>query len=56
MNKKTIWLNVSIDVNDEAFPDDESMMEYVNDLAVGAGFTVDDMGMNNPTDEEKFYV
>lgn len=55
MNKRIVWLNVSIEVNDEAFPDDESMMDYANELATGAGFIVDDMGMFDPSDMDKFY-
>ena len=53
--KKTVWLRISIEVDDETFPDDESAMDYANDLAVEAGFIVDDMGMINPTDMDKFY-
>lgn len=51
----TVWLKVSIEVDDGVFPDDESMMDYANDLAVEAGFTVDDMGMVDPSDMDKFY-
>lgn len=52
---QTVWLKVSIEVDDGVFPDDESMMDYANDLAVEAGFTVDDMGMVDPSDMDKFY-
>lgn len=45
MIKRTVWLNVSIEVNDEDFPDDESMMDYANELVTDAGFIVDDMGI-----------
>lgn len=43
-NKRTVWLNVSIDIYAEEL-DDELAMEYANDVAVEAGFIVDDMGI-----------
>jgi hypothetical protein len=44
--KKTVWLNVSIEVEaDGTEHDDDLFMDYANDSAVKAGFIVDDMGV-----------
>lgn len=44
--KKTVWLNVSIDVEvDGTEHDDDLFMDYANDVAAEAGFIVDDMGV-----------
>jgi len=53
--KKTVWLNVSIELAYEDHVDEESLMDYAAELAYDAGFTVDDMGMIDPSDKEKFY-
>lgn len=50
---KTVWLNVSIELDCEGL-DDEAIMNYANDIAVDAGFIVDDMGMT-PVIEVKDY-
>lgn len=58
--KKIVWLRVSIEVDaeyctDAAEDDDEALMDIIHDELVEQGFTVDDMGMINPTDTDKFY-
>ena len=58
--KKTVWLHISIEVDaeycaDAAENDDETLMDIIHDELVEQGFTVDDMGMINPTDTDKFY-
>lgn len=58
--KKTVWARVSIEVDiDEAIElgenDDETIMDMIHDELVEYGFTIDDMGMINPTDTDKFY-
>lgn len=58
--KKTVWLHISIEVDaeycaDAAEDDDETLMDIIHDELVEQGFTVDDMGMINPTDTDKFY-
>jgi hypothetical protein len=56
--KKTVWALVSIEVEveegEEGY-DDESLMDIIHDELVAYGFTIDDMGMMNPTDLDKFY-
>lgn len=49
--KKVVWLNISIEVEGVDL-DDDAAMDYANDLAVEAGFVVDDMGVVsvNPAD------
>ena len=51
--KKTIWAHVSIEL--DWCDDEEILMDYTNKVLVEEGFTVDDMGMVNPTDKDKFY-
>ena len=56
--KKTVWLRVSIEVDvdeEDEGNDDETLMDIIHDELVEQGFTVDDMGMINPTDTDKFY-
>ena len=57
MNKKRVWLAISIEVDDEmgGEGDDETLMDIIHDELVEQGFTVDDMGMVNPSDMDKFY-
>ena len=45
MAKKTVWATVSIELDVEDGISDESVMDYVNDMAVEQGYIVDDMGM-----------
>ena len=56
--KKTVWALVSIDIEveegEEGY-DDESLMDIIHDELVAYGFTIDDIGMMNPTDLDKFY-
>jgi hypothetical protein len=56
--KKTVWARVSMEIDveegEEGY-DDESLMDIVHDELVEYGFTIDDMGMMNPTDLDKFY-
>jgi len=56
--KKTVWALVSIEVEveegEEGY-DDESLMDIIHDELVAYGFTIDDMGMTDPTDLDKFY-
>ena len=62
-SKKTVWALVSIEVEIEeelaAEPEgeysDEELMDTIHDELVAYGFTIDDMGMMNPTDTDKFY-
>jgi hypothetical protein len=57
--KKTVWALVSIEVDVEegeaGYDDDEALMDIIHDELVQYGFTIDDMGMMNPTDLDKFY-
>lgn len=62
-NKKTVWALVSIEIDVEeelaAEPEgeysDEELMDTIHDELVQYGYTIDDMGMMNPTDMDKFY-
>lgn len=53
--KKTVWALVSIEIDDEGDGDDETFMDFVHEELVAYGFTIDDMGMVDPTDLDKFY-
>ena len=57
-SKKTVWALVSIDIEveegEEGY-DDESLMDIIHDELVAYGFTIDDIGMIDPTDLDKFY-
>lgn len=63
--KKTVWLRVSIEIDiepelaaekdDVDMYSDEVLMDTIAEELVEYGFTVDDMGMINPTDMDKFY-
>lgn len=56
--KKTVWARVSMEIDveegEEGY-DDESLMDIVHDELVEYGFIIDEMGMINPTDLDKFY-
>jgi hypothetical protein len=61
--KKTVWALVSIDIeidleaeiDDKDANSDEALMEAIAEELVAYGFTIDDMGMIDPTDLDKFY-
>jgi hypothetical protein len=57
-SKKTVWALVSMEIDveegEEGY-DDESLMDIVHEELVAYGFTIDDMGMMNPSDMSKFY-
>lgn len=61
MSKKRVWLHISIEVDEEYRTDapeendDDALMDIIHDDLVEQGFTVDDMGMVNPSDMSKFY-
>lgn len=62
-SKKTVWARVSIEIEIEeelaaekdGEYDDEALMDTIAEELMEYGFTVDDMGMMNPTDLDKFY-
>lgn len=62
-NKKTVWALVSIEIDVEeelaAEPEgeysDEELMDTIHDELVQYGYTIDEMGMIDPTDLDKFY-
>lgn len=45
MNKKTVWFNISmeVDVTDDA--DDDVILDFMSEELVEYGFTIDDMGV-----------
>jgi hypothetical protein len=45
MAKKTVWAEVSIELDWEHDVDDEVLMDYTSQVLVEAGVIVDDMGM-----------
>jgi hypothetical protein len=55
--KKVVWVHISMEIDDEEDEDcdDEALMDMIGGELVEQGFTVDDMGMINPTDMDKFY-
>jgi hypothetical protein len=61
--KKTVWALVSIEVEieeelatePEGEYSDEELMDTIAEELAAYGFTIDDMGMIDPTDLDKFY-
>jgi hypothetical protein len=55
--KKVVWVHISMEIDEEEDEDcdDEALMDMIGGELVEQGFTVDDMGMINPTDMDKFY-
>ena len=57
--KKTVWALVSIEVEIEPEDDeeysDEALMDTIAEELAEYGYTIDEMGMMNPTDLDKFY-
>ena len=55
MSRKKVWALVSLEIVEDEELGDEAVMDIVNEELVQYGFTVDDMGIFDPSDMDKFY-
>jgi hypothetical protein len=53
MARKVVWATILIECQVDDGVTDESLMDWVNEELVDAGYIVDDMGMAEGSDEEQ---